>query len=210
MLVFVNMITSSKKMSTSHNFALKLNLSHLEHSVIVEIGSSRTKDFKDSSTFFFEKLSNKYKTEFFTIDFSDEVIDSIPNTFSQIKIKESGENFLKYFPSYSKKKIGILYLDNFDIIYNEKHKKSLLNRVGDLYSKKNISLNNVNSAKIHLEQLKLSFKYLHPKAHVIIDDTSFRQNNWFGKGALCVPYLIDNGFQISLKDEDGIAFSKSN
>ena len=204
------MIVFSKKMSTSHNFALNLNLNHLENSVIVEIGSSRAKDFKESSTFFFEKLSNKYKTEFFTIDFSDEVIESIPNSFTQVKIKDSGENFLKHFPNYSKKKIGVLYLDNFDIIYNEKHKKSLLKRVGDLYSKKNIDLNNENSAKIHLEQLKLSFEYLHPRAHVIIDDTSFRQNKWFGKGALCVPYLLENGFQILLENDDGIAFSKSN
>ena len=197
-------------MSTSHNFALKLDLKHLENSVIVEIGSARTKEFQDSSTFFFENLSIKYDTDFFTIDFSDEVIDSIPNTFSQIKLKESGEVFLKNYSNYSKKKIGILYLDNFDIIYNEKHKKSLLSRVGDTYSKKNIDLTNENSAKVHLEQLKLSLKYLHSKAHIIIDDTSFRQNKWFGKGALCVPYLLENGFQISLKNEDGIAFSKPN
>ena len=102
------MITTWKKMSTSHNFALKLDLKHLENSVIVEIGSARTKEFQDSSTFFFEKLSIKYDTDFFTIDFSDEVIDSIPNTFSQIKLKESGEVFLKNYSNYSKKKIGIV------------------------------------------------------------------------------------------------------
>ena len=196
-------------MSTSNKFALNLGLAHLNESVIVEIGSSRTKKFEDSSTFFFEKISNKYNTDFFTIDFSEEVINSIPLKFTQQKFHMSGEDFMKSFLTYSHKKIGLLYLDNFDIIYNEKHKKSLLSRVGGLYKNKNIELNNENSAKTHLEQLILSMKYLHDNAHVIIDDTSFRNNTWFGKGALCVPYLLENGFQISFKDDEGIAFSKS-
>ena len=195
-------------MSTSHKFANNLDLNHLNQSVIVEIGSSRTNYFEDSSTFFFEKISNQYDTDFFTIDFSEEVINSIPLKFTQKKFHMNGEDFIENFLTYSSKKIGLLYLDNFDIIYNEKHKKSLLNRVGDLYKNKNIELNNENSAKAHLHQLKLSMNHLHKNAHVIIDDTSLRKNTWFGKGALCVPYLLENGFKISFKNEDGIAFSK--
>ena len=196
-------------MSTSHKFANNLDLRHLNQSVIVEIGSSRTNYFQDSSTFYFEKISNEYNTDFFTIDFSKEVINSIPQKFTQKKFQMSGEDFMQNFLTYSSKKIGLLYLDNFDIIYNEKHKKSLLSRVGELYKNKNIELNNENSAKTHLEQLILSMKYFHDNAHVIIDDTSFRNNTWFGKGALCVPYLLENGFQISFKDDEGIALSKT-
>lgn len=82
--------------------------------------------------------------------------------------------------------------------------------MGDLYKNKNRELNNENSANAHLHQLKLSMIHLHKNSHVIIDNTSLRKITWFGKGAVCVPYLLENEFKISFKNEDGIAFSKDN
>lgn len=90
-------------MSTSHKFANNLDLNHLNQSEIVETGSSRTNYFEDSSTFF-EKISNEYNTDFFTIDFSEEVINSIPLKFTQKNFHMSGEDFIENILTYFSKK----------------------------------------------------------------------------------------------------------
>ena len=104
--------------------------------------------------------------------------------------------------------ISVLYLNNFDVIYNEKHKISLLNRVGNIYQENNENLNNQRAAEVHLEQLVTSMKFLNDDAIIIIDDTKFIDSNWWGKRALVVPYLINNGFKVFSEKEGGIALKK--
>lgn len=97
-------------MSTSHKFANNLDLNHLNQSVIVEIGSSITNYFEDSSTFFFEKISNEFNTDFFNTDFPEEVINSIPLKFTQKKFHMSSEDFIEKFLTYSSKKKLVYFI----------------------------------------------------------------------------------------------------
>jgi hypothetical protein len=193
---------------SSHTLLEKINFKSLKTGVIVEIGSARETNNEDSSTFYFNKIAINNNTEFFSVDFSEKSWLMAKEIIHENAILSDGKLFLQNFRNYTNKNISVLYLDNFDVIYNEKHKISLLNRVGNIYQENNENLNNQRAAEVHLEQLVTSMKFLNDDAIIIIDDTKFIDSNWWGKGALVVPYLINNGFKVFSEKEGGIALKK--
>lgn len=193
---------------SSHTLLEKINFKSLKIGVIVEIGSSRETNGHESSTFYFNKIAKINNTDFYSVDFSEQSWLMAKSIINEKAILSDGKLFLQNFRNYTSKNISVLYLDNFDIIYNEKHKISLLNRVGNLYEKNNEKLNNERSAVVHLEQLEASYAFLNDDALIIVDDTKFINNNWWGKGALVVPFLIQKGFQVTYKTDDGVALKK--
>ena len=194
---------------SSHVLLNEIKYSSLKEGVIVEIGSARETNNEESSTFYFNQIAIKNNTEFFSVDFSEKSWLMAKSIVKEMAILSDGNLFLKNFRNYTKKNISVLYLDNFDVIYNEKHKISLLNRVGNIYQENNENLNNQRAAEVHLEQVVTSMKFLSDDAIIIIDDTKFIDSNWWGKGALVVPYLLNNNFQIIIEDEGGVMLKSS-
>lgn len=193
---------------SSHVLLNEIKYSSLKEGVIVEIGSARETNNEESSTFYFNQIAIKNNTEFFSVDFSEKSWLMAKSIVKEMAILSDGNLFLKNFRNYTKKNISVLYLDNFDVIYNEKHKISLLSRVGSVYEENNEILNNKRAAEVHLEQLITSLNFLNDDAIIIVDDTKFIDSSWWGKGALVVPYLINNGFKILSQKEGGVALKK--
>lgn len=193
---------------SSHVLLNEIKYSSLKEGVIVEIGSARETNNEESSTFYFNQIAIKNNTEFFSVDFSEKSWLMAKSIVKEMAILSDGNLFLKNFRNYTKKNISVLYLDNFDVIYNEKHKISLLSRVGSVYEVNNEILNNKRAAEVHLEQLITSLNFLNDDAIIIVDDTKFIDSSWWGKGALVVPYLINNGFKILSQKEGGVALNK--
>jgi hypothetical protein len=194
---------------SSHVLLNQIKFSSLKQGVIIEIGSARETNDEQSSTFYFNQIALKNNTEFFSVDFSEKSWLMAKKIVNDKAILSDGNIFLKNFRSYTKKNISVLYLDNFDVIYNEKHKISLLSRVGSVYLDNKEDLNNKRAAEVHLEQLITALEYLNNDAIIIVDDTKYIDSNWWGKGALVVPYLLKNNYKIIIEDEGGVML-KSN
>ena len=188
----------------SHKLIENKDLSFTKGTCIVEIGSARETSGPESSTFYFSELSKQLETDFFSVDFSPQSF-ALAKEFIGVKaILSDGVKFLESFSTISDKRISILYLDNFDVIYNDKHKKSLLKRVGSVYYDNEEDLTNERSGVVHLEQMKAALPLLNVKNIVIVDDTRKTEQGWWGKGALVVPFLLENGYKISNDSEEGI------
>jgi hypothetical protein len=188
----------------SHKLIENLNLDFIKDTCIVEIGSARETSGPESSTYFFSELSLRSESDFYSVDFSPQSYSLAKNVIGEKAFLSDGVKFLENFSSISDKKISILYLDNFDVIYNDKHKESLLRRVGSVYEDNEEEMTNERSSVVHLEQMKAALPLLNVKNIVIIDDTRKTDVGWWGKGALVVPYLLERGYKISSESEDGI------
>lgn len=189
---------------SSHALLEHFNLSFALNGCIVEIGSARESVDVESSTHYFRELSRRLNSEFFSVDFSEQSNALARALIGSNAILSDGKVFLENFRTFSKLEISILYLDNFDIIYNEKHEKSLRSRVGTAYAEHGEELSNQRSAEVHLEQARASISLLGKQNIIICDDTKLQDGLWWGKGALVVPFLLARDYKIKEQSEDGV------
>lgn len=173
---------------------------------IVEIGSSRELERKGkSSTFYFNWLCERIKADFYTVDFADESFQLAKTLVGDRAFKDDGAEFLRNFSKISSRKIDVLYLDNYDVIYSEEHKVDLVRRVGNDYSKHGKELNNIEAARVHLDQMKAAISLMAKRSVVICDDTLLDENgNWWGKCATVIPYLESLGWKIIATSQVGV------
>jgi predicted O-methyltransferase YrrM len=157
---------------------------------ILEIGSVR-ESISNSSTQYFNELSKELNKSFYSVDIGENQYNKAKSIIGNRAYKMKGEEFLNDF----NEDIAILYLDNFDIIYNDSHKHSLLQRVGNDYSDLNLELDIKNSQQAHLNQFKLSEPLLNQDSIVIVDDTWYSKE-WKGKGGTLIPYMLEKGWEI--------------
>lgn len=93
----------------THNYLDQIE----EDSVIVEIGSDRG----EGSTLYFAELAKKYNTVLHTVDILDTAMQAINHQSIKWHIAR-GSDWAKTDYSNIAKKISILYLDNFDYIWD--------------------------------------------------------------------------------------------
>ena len=176
---------------------------------IIEVGCVREEQqfiSQDNSTFYFDQMAKKNHLNFMSVDFSKVSHGFAERIVGDRALLGDGEAFLNGF----KHTIGILYLDNFDVIYNEKHKMSLMRRVGQAYEDNNEFITNQRSAQVHLNQLKAALPKMSERHFICFDDTMVREGDWWGKGATCVPYLLERGYKIISQSEDGLLLCPGN
>jgi hypothetical protein len=176
---------------------------------VVEIGSQR--HMRDGSSIQLLALSERLGVGFNTVDFDEKTFEKASQMVGPRAHHGDGAEFLAAYPS----PISILYLDNYDVIYSETHGASLASRVGDLYSSRGLSLDdsvqhNLNSAKVHFDQLLAGFDKLTDECIVAIDDTIWRPHHkfWWGKGALAIPYLLQATFRCVYRMKRGAIFAR--
>lgn len=179
-----------------------------ENICIVEIGSENG----DGSTAYFNELSKKYRCRFFSVDIDQKNFDFENSLF--LFVNKSGEEFLENdFPLLTNDKIGILYLDNFDWIWQPRSIPDWI-RAQIIKYKDNfgIEMNNIQSSVTHLKQIIRAFPYLAEKCLVICDDTWYAEENgvFMGKSAGVVYYLLANGFKVIKQNNADFALVLSN
>ncbi|MDP3244326.1 MAG: hypothetical protein Q8M83_01565 [bacterium] len=189
---------------SSHILLENIDLSVLpKDSYIIEIGSAREPLNKENSTCFLNELAGKNHLNFLTVDFSKDSFALAKSYVGDKAILYNGVDFLKNFH----KPIGILYLDNFDIIYGDQHRASLMSRVGAAYEEHKEIINNERSAEVHLEQAKAAMPLMTEPCFICIDDTMKREGEWWGKGATVVPFLSNKGFNVLKVSSEGVLLS---
>ena len=197
----------------SHRLLEELDLGFLCSGDLVEIGSSR-ENAHDSSTFYFNQISKNLGVSFWSVDLSPKSFELAKSIAGTNAIFQDGKAFQKEFiDTNPEKRISCLYLDNFDVVYNEKHFESLKKRVGDVYEKLGEVLSNERSASIHFEQLMTAYPVLSATSVIIIDDTMTDKNDsqkWWGKGSLCVNFLLERKWKIKFSNGVGVLFTSPN
>ena len=119
----------------SHLLITTIAAEFIRGGCIVEIGSSREIERKEkSSTHFFKKTGDLLDSMFFSVDISEKSHALAQTIVGNQAVCTDGETFLKNFRHLTRRRISVLYLDNFDVIYNDKHEKDLRNRVGEEYT----------------------------------------------------------------------------
>ena len=179
----------------AHHFILK-HLNQLE-GAIVEIGAGRG----EGSTDFFAGLVVGFsKFQHYAVDFDPEAYEVCKNYSERIPNSHAycmtGENFLQeIFPKFNTK-ICYAYLDNFDYNYNPAHMPWWVSVQQKRYLELGVEMTNENSEKAHLEQTKLLQPHVADKCIIQLDDTFKVHNEWKGKGAQAVPWLLENNWKL--------------
>lgn len=193
---------------SSHRLFDDVDISHIPAGAnIIEIGSIRQPeqlDSGESSTHYFDHMAKQRGLHFFSVDFSKSSFGLSQAVVGDRAFHSDGVAFVRSF----KGPIGLLYLDNFDIVYNDKHRESLMRRVGTSYEENNEVITNQRSAEVHLEQIKEALPKMTKHCYVCVDDTMVRDGGWWGKGALAVPFLLEQGFEIIKQSEDGVLLAR--
>lgn len=174
---------------------LMKDVSFINNSVVVEIGSSREVDRSQrSSTRYFHELCNSVGSTFYSVDFSKDSYELAKEIAGESAVHSDGAEFLESLSAGTR--IAVLYLDNFDVIYSEDHKVDLLSRVGDAYAQAGEEINNQRAAEVHLGQMEAALNLMADKSVVICDDTLKKPGGWWGKCATVVPFLESKGWQV--------------
>lgn len=175
--------------------------------VVLEIGMERG----EGSTKFFNDFCKKNNLEFYSVDFD-------PNTHLSIKgldwvkpVNMTGEDFLLNHFKDKNQKIFFAYLDNFDYIFDHIRGHQQIIDQQNRYKEYGLDMddNNHSSHRAHLLQAVLiDVDFAAESCFFLFDDTWKEKEQWYGKGALAVPYLIAKGYKImSISDHDaGPAF----
>ncbi len=195
---------------SSHILFKDLDISEIpKGSYLVEVGSQREPSDPhgpENSTCFLERLAVAHDLIFCTVDFSEATYNIARSYVGDKAVLSDGAEFLRKL----NKPISILYLDNFDVVYSEKHKESLLRRVGTAYDDRNEIITNQRSAEVHLGQVRAALPFLTASAFIGFDDTMIKGSQWWGKGASSVPYLLNLGYTIIRQDSNGLILKKNN
>lgn len=177
---------------------------HLEGSVI-EIGSDRG----EGSTRYLFEFCKRNHLNFYTIDIDEAVHEGVLS-FCDTAFRMSGQYFLDYlFPDFNEK-ICFAYLDNFDYIFKSIEGKDWVNKQIEHYKSKNLTMNNYNSKRHHLEQAKRLISHAADTCFVLFDDTWELKHPrtddrcYDGKGGFAIPYLLSCGFRVFSKSKNEV------
>jgi hypothetical protein len=165
-------------------------------SVFVEIGSDRY----EGSTTYFAELAVRKETVLHTVDLLTEPQERINRNGIVPGIiwhqHEGLEWCREVFPKLGKR-IGCLYLDNFDYNWDVTRPNSdILKQKQEYLEKFDIEMNNQNCQIAHLQQMMALLPHMDQSSLVVCDDTYLSNDCWIGKCGPVVIYLLSHGYRI--------------
>ena len=174
--------------------------------VFIEIGSDRG----EGSTQWLDALAAEHNKKLITVDTSSKAKnrwqEKLPNTEFVI---QSGSEWADNF-AYTCTNISVLYLDNFDYIWDTDNVSSEIKLQISDYAGSGITMTNQVCQTEHLKQLMLLYSCLAPNAVVAFDDTYLYHDCWIGKCGPGVVYLLANGWEVMHQTLDyGVILKKS-
>ena len=160
--------------------------------VFVEIGSERG----EGSTVWLDALAAERNTKLITVDISGKAqghwADKLPNTEFVV---QSGSDWADNF-AHNWTDIAVLYLDNFDYIWDINEVRSAIQIQMADYADRGTPMTNQACQIEHLKQLMLLYSCLAPDAVVAFDDTYCYNDCWIGKCGPAVVYLLACGWEV--------------
>jgi hypothetical protein len=166
-----------------------LNVACNSNNIVVEIGSENG----EGSSIWLYEWAKKQGIEFYSVDVEHRLREQ---TYLYINwvVAESGSTWCKNVLPILNKTIKVLYLDNFDWIWDSNNVASYCQTQIDNYAARGVVMNNQNCQEEHRLQLEYCLPYLDKQSVVIMDDTFYNNGTWDGKCATAIPVLLANGF----------------
>lgn len=159
-------------------------------SVFVEIGSDRF----EGSTAELDRLAGSYQTKLITVDILPEARQRLSGQLVNTEfVVASGRSWAKL---YQGPPISVLYLDNFDYIWDTKENNPHIYRQVADYASRGIQMTNQTCQIEHMAQMIHLYPHLTTDAVVMFDDTYRINDCWVGKCGPCVVYLLSQGYEI--------------
>lgn len=162
--------------------------------VFVEIGSDRY----EGSTKILANLAKHHGAKLISVDITNHAQERLQHRVDNVEwVIQTGSMWAKDFRQ-SQTAIAVLYLDNFDYIYDVAgiHTQDIVQKQIADYNKRGIVMNNVNCQVEHMKQLLALEGLFHPDTVIIFDDTYRLNDCWVGKCGPCVTYLLCQGYEI--------------
>jgi hypothetical protein len=163
-----------------------------QDNIVIEIGSERG----EGSSLWLHEWAIKRNIGFYSIDVEHRMRE---RTYPEINwiVTSSGSSWCKNILPGLNKKIKVLYLDNFDWIWDKNNMKPYVHAQISEYATRGVEMNNQNCQEEHRLQLEYCLPYLDEQSVVIMDDTYYNQNAELdGKCATAIPLLLANGFEM--------------
>jgi hypothetical protein len=172
-----------------------INLAVDQNNIALEIGSERG----EGSSSWLHEWAKQHNIEFYSVDVEHHTHRE--QTYPEINwiVTSSGSDWCKTSLPGLNKKIKVLYLDNFDWIWEPKNIPDWMQEQIDSYAQRGVIMNNQNCQEEHRLQLEYCLPYLDEQSVVIMDDTYYEHGNkdrLTGKCATVIPLLLENGFKI--------------
>lgn len=166
-----------------------LNLACDENNIVVEIGSENG----EGSSLWLYDWAKQRGIEFYSVDVEHRLRE---RTYPYVNwvVAESGSSWCKNILPSLNKTIKVLYLDNFDWIWDSNDIAPYCQTQIENYAARGVVMNNQNCQAEHRLQLEYCLPYLDKQAVVIMDDTFYNNGTWDGKCATAVPLLLEHGF----------------
>jgi hypothetical protein len=162
--------------------------------IVVEIGSDRY----EGSTHVLAKLAKKCGTKLISVDVSNETQERLQHEFDNVEfVVESGSKWANKYVKLGIN-IAVLYLDNFDYLYdiNDAKTDTRIKQQIASYARQGVEMNNVNCQVEHMQQLINLMPAFNPDTLIIFDDTYQLNGCWVGKCGPCVVYLLCHGYEV--------------
>lgn len=160
--------------------------------VFVEIGSERG----EGSSIMLDQLAGNYGTKLITVDTSSSARQRYQHQLTNTEFAvKAGSIWAKDF-AVQNRDIALLYLDNFDYIWDINNLSPAIHQQMHQYAEQGIVMNNQNCQTEHMQQIIALRECLAPDAVVVFDDTYCYNDCWIGKCGPAVVYLKAYGWSI--------------
>lgn len=136
------------------------------------------------------------------LDCKNAALDNFGFSDNLIDITQSGSSWSANYGENHNDPISLLYLDNFDYIWNEKNPQEFIKKqIIQYWDDFKIEMNNENCQIEHLTQLINLYPFLTKDCLVGLDDTYKLNGCWVGKSGPGVVFLLSQGWEIIFKDD---------
>ena len=168
--------------------------------IILEIGSDRY----EGSTIFLADLAQKKNISLYTVDIDISAYRRIkhPSIVWQYSI---GSDWCQNILPDLQKKIGLLYLDNFDYNWDvNKYNENIARQQQDYLSRFGLEMNNQACQLEHMRQMMHCLPHMSEHSVVMCDDTYLFNDCWIGKCGGVVIWLLSLGWNLAIVRDCGV------
>jgi len=168
-----------------------INLNIDQNNIVLEIGSENG----EGSSVWLHHWAKQRNMEFYSVDVEHSRREGVYSNINWV-VTSSGSDWCKNVLPGLNKKIKVLYLDNFDWIWEPENMPEWMQGQIDSYARRGVTMNNQNCQEEHRLQVEYCLPYLDEQSVVIMDDTFYNNGQWDGKCATAIPLLLKNGFKM--------------
>ena len=168
--------------------------------VMVEIGSDRG----EGSTVYLDDLAGRLGTKLYSVDILPKAQHRLQHICANTEfVVASGSQWSQDFHQHWHN-ISVLYLDNFDYIWDINDVRPAIQQQQHLYAEMGMTMSNQNCQVEHLAQMINLAPCMHPQGVIVFDDTYCINDCWIGKCGPAVVYMKTRGWQVVWNHNCGV------